>query len=449
MMNAGFTESQIEKYKHSFLSLEKIQSLINIKEKYSSYDFIPFEYFEGMSVNQLKAITKLTNDYIENRISREELLSRSERYILKVKDCIHNISKLPDKILQSVNDDVSYIDKIIINFMNRSNQVISFEEFTVLKKSDIDLGIYKMLSDNEKLCFIDKPDIQIKIQFYNGNCNTIFADMRTDASLLEYEPMKALAMAEEEKERDRRVLYENYQERKCVALNKNEHMQAIKTFLSYAGGSAKVLNNRIIDIQTVNKLLIEVAKKGADQTKKFLFKFEHDNDDKYYYLNQDDNIEIITDDRLNQIEKEIDELSSIKEIRTLEHSIQHVSKINEKDVLALNQILSGQACDVIYKCERRMDLMNFLEFSRRNDCGYVYEDMAFIPHIENDLNYQIFYRNGEEWKFYNSKVDMVSLIDDGQLYKYLKAVQDQCSIKLSKQDRSVRKVRERGNHIEI
>lgn len=431
---AGFTHDQIEKYKKCMFTEEKLKNLMEIKEHHVLADFIDFSDFEAMSVSQLNIMLKLIQENSDGWIRKERLEKKRREFMNDQSSSRIVIINAEHWTRDYLTPELfQYVESLSVGFADEYNcEAIVLQEVRGASIDNVWEEIRKIPRETDRLFFSDKENMLFEISFYNEEYCALYLDTRNAEVLAQYSPHELLELAKKDPDRNIRNHYESLENIKRDDRRKNDRIKGLKDIVRHLDSlDAKEIDSSILNYSNLCFLTQKMASKGPNALKIFLKEYDCMASDDFYYLNAEGNIEMIDEERLDTLICEIDSLQEFENMRTIEHSKKHISRLGkyEKDALISSCKYSSWLNNDEYdytdypfnfiKCEKKFDLMNYMErgnWAIRD--GFIYENLAFVQQVNGGDEFLTLIKTGTQWIPFES-ISVEDTIKSGNFYQLI------------------------------
>lgn len=482
LLNSDFTEEQVDRYYKAMMSEDKMEMLIELRDYYEYYDFIPFDYFEKMNEDQLREVLQRSLLFINEKFSKQSLIELVDDIMEDQEAALKN------RNLKTVMSDylpeefIPYISYMQIGFFDIQGKDV--EAYFIIHNpssyQQIEDCIHKELILLPEEFLSDKPDMQILILEDNdGKEDDLLAAFTVDFSLphvydyyisyktlpyaLRFKNGQILERTKEDtemsigmSEKNLRVQYEQFQEIKAEWKSKKNRMQCIWKLQSYLSDYNIIINENCLD-----SMLYVHSDEGISSMKVFLNRYDRMSQDDDYYLNGYGNIEMLdNDNKVDLLLNSVENAGGFQNILTYDHSRNYVHEIGGKekeDLIVICQknnwlkhngyeFQDGSLSEEEYgynfmRCEKRLDLMNYMEHvSWAIRDGFLFEDMAFIQQVNGGDEFWTLINQNGKWIDYES-VTFRPSIERGEFYTLIDKLHEEG---IEAIQRNMKKTRKKG-----
>lgn len=479
----GFSEHDIERYKKSMLTDDKLNYLIEIKQYYPLFSDRQFEVFEQLNVEQLADVLKWGQECANDYILKEQIDEKLFQYRVDGERSRKNMRKIDSYLKDYLRPDVfERISEIAVSFIDeRWKDGIAIEVFKPKTLRDLKESFDQLLMEQTKLFLSDKPNLLIEVTYLNKAYSVFFIDTRKDTVITRdsYEQILQASQGIQNvlagvQTNDIRMIFENYMDLKSawqdmvvnektigwrdtdrfVVSTSDDLIKGIKDILCcLSGNDAADLYASILTREELDTLVASKINEGASSLAYFLKNFNPMSLSNYVMLDGYANVQMIDLDAIDTILTEMEELEEFTEIRTYERSRSYIKTIEGEEEKKLiekcqenywlkdNGALFQDGLDEsdypysFIRVERRLDLINYLEsagWAIRN--GFVYDDMAFIQQVNGGDEYWTLIKHEGNWYDFES-VTFRTSIERGEFYRFLDEIRDEGIAQLKEKER--------------
>lgn len=461
LLESRLSKQQIKKYDCAMMSEYKMRLLSELREHYEIYGFISFENFERMKEDQLEDMLKLTLAFADEEITRTELVKKVDQ-ILEEQDAAlrnRNLKRLLSRYLPE--DYIPYVYELSIGFLNihESNVAAYFNIIEPKTYYQIEDSIYKELMMLPKEFLGDKPGLNIelyadkedkyplavfKLDFEESDvaCDMDYRDLlyalRFNFNVPTLDKLRAYAETVICDKIDVREQFEQLLEIKKNWIKSKDDVKMIQDLDQYLeqiqDRDAIAIRHRILDKDELDELVLASAKEGADKVIYMLYGYEPYMSYDYVYRTETGSIKNLEFRDMKHVFDSLEQLGRFQEVQTLEHSMQHMKEVTDKekeDLIAVCQkngvlkygksfwseekILDTTTEYHFLECEKRLDVRNYFRQYHPIREGVIFEDMAFIQMDDTRDFYHFMKRNEGQW-FSIGGVQMKDVLKRGNFF---------------------------------
>ena len=488
-LESRLSKQQIKKYDCAMMSEYKMRLLSELREHYEFYGFIPFENFERMKEDQLEDMLKLTLAFADEEITRTALVKKVDQILEEQNSVLKNrdLKKLLSRYLPE--EYIPYVYEMSIGFLNihESNVAACFNIIEPKTYYQIEDSIYKELMMLPKEFLSDKPGLNIelyadkedkyplavfKVDYEESDIacdvdyrNLLYA-LRFNPNVPTFDKLKAYAETVVCDEMDVREQYEQLQDIKKDWIKSKDDVKMIQDLDQYLeqiqDRDAIAIRHRILDKDELDGLLLASAKEGADKVIYMLYGYEPYMSYDYVYRTETGGIKNLEFRDIKKVFDSLEQLDRFQEVQTLEHSIQHMKEVTDKekeDLIAVCQkndvlkygksfwseekILDTTIEYHFLECEKRLDVRNYFRQYHPIREGVIFEGMAFIQMDDTRDFYHFMKRDEGQW-FSLGGVQMKDVLKRGNFFGDLENMNNDSIKAIERKRKQEQKQRTKG-----
>lgn len=396
-----------------------------------------------MKEDQLEDMLKLTLAFADEEITRTELVKKVDQILEEQESALKNrdLKRLLSKYLPE--DYIPYVYEMSIGFLNihEGNVAACFNIIEPKTYYQIEDSIYKELMMLPKEFLSDKPGLNIelyadkedksplavfKLNFEESDvtCDKDYKDLlyalRFESNVVTLDGLRAYAETVVCDEMDVREQFERLLDIKKDWIKSKDDVKMIQALDQYLeqiqDRDAIAIRHRILDKSELDELVLASAKEGADKVIYMLYGYEPYMSYDYVYRTETGSIKNLEYRDMKHVFDSLEQLDRFQEVQTLEHSMQHMQEVTDKE--KENLIAVCQKNDVLkygksfwseekvldttteyhfLECEKRLDVMNYFRQYHPVREGVIFEDMAFIQMNDTRDFYHFMKRDEGQW----------------------------------------------------